>query len=927
MVLNMPWFLVLMAFFVTGMGLSTAQGDDQEEFFESKIRPILAKHCFECHGEKKQESSIRLDHKSMVMGKTTETALVTPGKADESRLWQVIKYDDNDIQMPPSAPLPVEEQNLLKVWIERGAYWPEEANPAPALKRGIPHQSDGSIDFVAAVSQHWAYQPLHEVPVPRPSSTTGIRTDMDCFLKVALEQAGLTFSPQASRETLIRRLKMDLHGIPPSYGEVQEFVHNESPAAIEQLVDQLLASPLYGQRWGRHWLDIARYADTKGYVFTDNRFYPFSFTYRDYVVNAFNHDTPYNEFIREQLAADQLGLPEADPRLAALGFLTVGPRFLNREPDIIDDRIDVVTRGLMGMTVACARCHDHKYDPIPTADYYSLYGVFQSSYEPDQGPLVEPINPNDPGTKAFQEERAKREKAITDFVHEKHTELLKLSVDRLEDLIPAAAQSMKLIGEKADLQLKHGNPRVKLVDLWKKFLERQLKAHDPVFLAWERLMAIPDDKLASSGTEALQALLANPAVPGPLKTAIQSAPPKSHLDVARVYAQVFTQAAKEWEAAQKEQPPRTALADAQLDLFRKALYGPQSLTDVPEVERSPLFERDQFDRLRKLHAAVTAWDATSPDAPPRSMVMFDKEKPVNPVIFVRGNPARRGDVVTRHSPRILDPEKERPFAHGSGRKELAERIVAEDNPLTARVIVNRVWQQHFGTGLVSTASDFGSRSDPPTHPELLDYLAWTFIHHDHWSLKSLHRRILLSQAYLQESVDRPDARKIDPENRLLWKQNRQRMDFEAMRDSMLQAAGLLDVQLGGRPFHIEKEANARRRTIYAQIDRNNLPGLLRTFDFPSPDTSSPGRPLTTVPQQALFSLNSPFSMQTGTQLAEQVRRQAKSEPEQVQLLVERVLGRSLQQGEVSLMENYLHEHSLEELAQALLMTNEFLFVD
>lgn len=903
----------------------TASADDREQFFEAKIRPLLARRCFECHGEKKQESSVRLDHKSLVMGKTSQTALVDPGHIDKSRLWQVVKYDDNDIQMPPAAPLPAEEKELLKLWIEQGAFWPDEKDqPAPA--RGVPHRPDGNIDFVAAVQQHWAYRPLSSVSVPADESGA-CRTEIDCFVAADLKKAGLGFSAPASREILIRRLKIDLHGLPPTFAETQAFVNDSDPHALEKLVDELLASPLYGQRWARHWLDVARYADTKGYVFAENRYYPFAYTYRDYVIQALNNDTPYDDFIREQLAADQMGFSGDDPRLAALGFLTVGPRFLNREPDIIDDRIDVVTRGLMGMTVGCARCHDHKYDPIPTKDYYALYGVFQSSYEPEQGPLIEQVDQENPRTKAFLAERSKREAAIAEFVRKSQDELLQKLIDQMDDLIPAAAQAMKLIDKKTDLQPRHGVPRAKLISRWQDHLKSRINAKDPVFLAWDMLMSVPADQLTGADSPAVVKVLADPNVPAPFKFALQSHPPQSRLDVTKLYAQVLQEVAEKWKEARQQTPAPEALANVQLELIRKTLYGPGSLTDLPAQENSPLFERDQFEHLRKLRSAVNDWDATSPDAPARAMVMLDKDQPVQPVVFVRGNPGRRGETVKRHAPRILDPQAETPFAQGSGRKELAERIVAEDNPLTARVIVNRVWSWHFQSGLVETASDFGSRSEEPTHPELLDYLAWSFIHQDHWSLKSLHRRILLSQVYLQESDDRPEARQIDPENRLLWRQNRQRMDFETMRDAMMQVSGELHHELDGRPFNIEKEPATPRRTIYAEIDRNNLPGLLRTFDYPSPDASSPGRPLTTVPQQALYALNSPFVQQVSQRIADRIRQQASAPAEQAKLALQIVYGRAPRDEELSVLTRHLETHPLEQLTQTLVMTNEFLFVD
>jgi len=309
------------------------------------------------------------------------------------------------------------------------------------------------------------------------------------------------------------------------------------------------------------------------------------------------------------------------------------------------------------------------------------------------------------------------------------------------------------------------------------------------------------------------------------------------------------------------------------------------------------------------------------------MVLLDKDQPSEPVVFIRGNTGRPGPRVPRRTPRILEHDPNAKYQQGSGRLELARDIVDPQNPLTARVIVNRVWAMHFGRGLVVTTSDFGTRSDPPSHPELLDHLAWTFMHEDHWSLKSLHRRIVLSHAYLQESLDRPEARKVDPENTLLWRQNRKRLDFESMRDAMLQVAGMLRLDPGGRPFDLESETIVPRRSVYGLIDRNNLPGILRTFDFPSPDASSPGRPLTTIPQQALFAMNSPFSRQVAERLAGTVSSRSGNPEEQARRLIEQVFSRPARPDEIARVQGYLSGHSLPELCQALLMTNEFLFVD
>ncbi|SFI79861.1 PSD1 and planctomycete cytochrome C domain-containing protein [Planctomicrobium piriforme] len=909
--------------------VGSAQAGEHEDYFENNVRPLLVKRCQECHGAKKAESEIRMDIKSAVMVGGAAGPLVEPGKVDSSRLWQVIQYSDQDIQMPPAGKMPPEELAILKHWIEQGAAWPDDgktASPAKS-KGGQPRNADGTYNFPEAVKRHWAYRPIQQVPVPEPLRPAGCRTPIDRFLTVKLEDKRLTFSPMASREVLIRRIAMDLHGVPPTFADVQAFVNDRRPDAIERLVDQYLASPLYGERWGRHWLDIARYADTKGYVFTDNRYFPYSYTYRDYVIKSFNEDVPYNQFVLEQLAADRLGFPENDPRLAALGFLTVGNRFLNREPDIIDDRIDVVTRGLMGMTVGCARCHDHKYDPIPTADYYSLYGVFNSSFEPEAGPIVGTVDESNPKYQAYKAELDKRTQVLEKYCDEQHADLLGQLTNRTTDCLLAAARLMDLISKDATMPWVDKEPRTKLAEQWKKYITQRIGAKDPIWLAWKSLMDVPDAELAANSEAKLKPVLDNAAVPAPLKEALKANPPKSHIDVAVVFGKCLAGIADEWKKAREQAPPLESLADKEHETLRRTLYGEGSVSIVTGGVNSSLFERDQNDKIRELRAKINDWTASSPDAPPRAMVMFDKDKPVKPVVFLRGDPGRRGPTVERHSPRILEPEAEKPYTQGSGRLELAQSIVSENNPLTARVIVNRVWTRHFGAGIVSTASDFGTRASEPTHPELLDYLAWSFMHEDNWSLKSLHRRIMLSQAYLQASVDRPDAYKIDPENQLLWRQNRQRLDFEAMRDAMLAVSGQLDEEIGGHPLKLESEDIARRRTVYALIDRNNLPGLFRTFDFPSPDASSPGRPLTTVPQQALFVMNSPFVQSVSQKLAQRVRSQSSDPAGQAKVLLQDVFGRPAQPAEVTLLANYLEKHPLDQLSQALLMTNEFMFVD
>jgi hypothetical protein len=913
---------------------SAAEGD-AEQYFETHVRPLLVKRCQECHGTSKQQAGLRLDSRAALLAGIEGTPALVPGKPQESRLLQVLAYSEDDTQMPPDGKLPQDEIDVLTKWVADGAVWPGPAELAPGGLGVFTLTESGEIDFAAEAAEHWAYQPIRKPTPPQVAGVDKVRSPIDRFLLARLEAEGLTYSPAADSRTLLRRAEFDLLGLPPTFEQMEEITTSTSPTAYEERMERMLRSMQYGQRWARHWLDIARYADTRGYVFTQNPKYPFAYTYRDYVVRAFNEDKPFDRFIVEQLAADRLGLAADDPDLAALGYLTVGRRFLNRDPDIIDDRIDVVTRGLMGMTVACARCHDHKYDPIPTADYYSLYGVFNSSHEPDELPVIG--QPDDsPEYRAYREELAKREQAVTDYIARSHAELLQQLRDRVGDYLQAVVKAAGKLPEGIEPTYEHGDPRESLIRHWSQKITERVQQNDPVFAAWGALAALPVEEFSTKAAELINTYASAPEGESPpinarVWDALRQTPPGSMLDVARMYAALLKQAETEWQALQSaaaEGQAPAALPDEADEQLRRVLTGPGSITDVPAGEQ--FFGRDHRDELVKLRRKVSEWDSESPGAPPRAMVMRDNDKPAEPVVFLRGTPGRNGPRVPRRFPRILTGGESVEFADGSGRLELARQIASPDNPLTARVIVNRVWRHHFGTGLVATTSDFGTRSDPPTHPELLDWLAASLIEHD-WSLKWLHRAIMSSAAYRQSSDDRPDARKVDPENRLLWRMNRKRLEFEPMRDAMLAVAGRLDPAVGGRPVDIEGNTETGRRSIYAFIDRNNFSSLLRTFDYPSPDGHSSGRPLTSVPQQTLFVMNAPFPQQMAAHVAQQAPvHDAATSEERVRVLYRIVLSREPSPEEQQLAIGFLESEGpqkTEQLAQALLLTNEFLFVD
>ncbi|HEY3902083.1 MAG TPA: DUF1553 domain-containing protein [Chthoniobacter sp.] len=740
-----PIFLATFALVLAGLPRAVAITPQETEFFEKQVRPVLAEQCYKCHGPNKQKASLRMDSRAAILKGTDDGAIVVLGKPDESELIKSIKHV-GDSKMPEKADkLPDGQIAALEQWVKMGMPWPDNDGPSKPVST-----MDGA-------KTHWSLQPVKEAAPPAVKDPQHwVKSPIDQFILARLEEKHITPSPIAAKRVLLRRATFDLIGLPPTEAEEEAFQKDNSPDAFAKVVDRLLASPHYGERWGRYWLDVARYADTKGYLAGgEERRYPFSWTYRDWVISAFNSDLPYDQFIIDQIAGDRVATKD-DPRpMAALGFLTLGRRFLNSQPDIIDDRIDVVCRGLMGLTVGCARCHDHKFDPILQKDYYALYGVFASSIEPPAKDL--PVLPS-------------ARDAATETEYEKQLSVLEGDVT--------------------------------------KFLEgrRELYA----------LRTLP--------------VLGVPAVIPP-------------------------------EIAQRLLDKAGHLAFTKLN------------NKVDELNAGPL-------------------------APPRPQAMVDAPVPMNPHVFIRGNPGRPGEAVPRRFIQVLSGGNPQPFTDGSGRLELAKSIADKKNPLTARVFVNRVWNLHFGAGLVRTPGDFGTKGEPPTHPELLDYLSSRFMN-EGWSVKKLQRAIMLSSAYQQVSDLRPDAAQIDPENRLVWHMNRRRLDFEAMRDSLLAVAGQLDTTIGGRPVELTKAPYAKRRAVYGLIDRQNLPGLFHTFDFATPDSMSAQRHVTTVPQQALFMMNNPFVLEQARALVEKPEfKEPQAYEAEIHELYERVYARKAAASEV-----------------------------
>ncbi|WP_238388637.1 PSD1 and planctomycete cytochrome C domain-containing protein [Roseimaritima ulvae] len=937
---------------------------EQEKFFESKVRPLLVEHCIECHGPEEQSGELRLDRLADFQRGGGSGPVVVPGDPKASRLIRAIGFQDNQLQMPPDRKLPDEVIQIFTEWVRTGAYWPPgetEGDEQPVEEMSLAEQIENQRQT------HWAFQPIvaseppsNEQILSHDSATSPAVAELDSisaidrFVLDQLAGASLAPNPRADRRVLIHRAYFTLLGLPPSYEDVQAFLNDPAPDAFERLVDRLLDNPHYGERWARHWLDIARYGDTKGYLAGNRETrYPYAYTFRDYVINAFNEDKPFDDFIVEQIAADRLELTgQQRSALAAMGFLTVGRRFSNRTHDIIDDRIDVVTRGFLGLSVACARCHDHKFDPIPTADYYSLYGVFASSQEPAELPLLGEPQAS-PEYEAFLQARAEKQAKVDEWVEARRVGTEHELRSRVADYLVYVANTLAQYKQgKTALQGKRGALRRAAAKRWQQYLAQPAESLDPIWKLWHQLAALPADKFAAQAASKLEDE-SHDQVPASLLAALREAQPQSLPEAAQTFGERLEAVYAQWVEAVKADDSLTRLADEDDERLRQSLFAADAPTSLNTQQMLVHLDQAERNKHNQLQNDVNGVSVTHPGAPPRGMVMVDRDRPIEPVIFRRGVPGNRGDKVPRRFLQVLaSVDGGQPFEQGSGRLELARAIASPDNPLTARVIVNRVWQHQFGEGLVRTSSDFGTRGEPPTHPQLLDYLAAEFMA-DGWSIKRLQRRILLSRTWQQTSELRPDAAEQDPENRLLWHMPRRRMEFEPLRDRLLTVAGRLESRIGGRSAMIHQDSP--RRGLYAYIDREDLPGLLASFDLPSPDASQAQRTETTVPQQALYLMNSAFVIEQARALATRSAVNIPAESpavevsqQRIQRLYQLALARDPDEAEMRAAMTFVDPVSSEandgeqkdvvhtagdsldpwvQLAQVLLLCNEFAFVD
>ncbi|MCX6856142.1 MAG: PSD1 and planctomycete cytochrome C domain-containing protein [Verrucomicrobia bacterium] len=849
---------------------------DQIEFFEKEVRPVLAENCYDCHNAHKHENGLRLDIYSAVLRGSDYGKVVEAGKPATSKLIKAINHAAGVEAMPKKGDkLQPAQIAALEKWVTLGMPWPQEKAAVATHEKTDP-------------MQHWAY-----LPVKKPTSGNSV----DELVSAKIKAAGLDFAPPADAATLCRRIYVTLTGLQPSYEQSQAFIRDPN---AEKLITQLLSTPAYGERWARAWLDVARYADTDGYqVAGRNINYPYAYTYRDWVVKSLNEDMPYDQFLMHQLAADKMHPTEPNhASLAALGFLNVGDKFISDRNLQIDDRIDVVSRGMLGITVGCARCHNHKFDPIPTKDYYAMYSIFSSSTEPEQKdlPIIgKPANEKD--YHEYEGKVAEIAKKELDFKKQVHDEIRK--PERLAEYL-AFAQEAATIKDKQTLKGRSGalKLRDKVADKWGDFLNRYAlkgKPH-PVMLAWKEFAKLPAAEFASKAP-AVVAAITKPES-GLNEVArnefIKRPAPKTMEDVSKVYAEMFSTCLDGKEPDNKDW--------AQV---REILLSDPSPMAVPMEQANLFFTRKDQDTIVKLSNERVKLESDHPGAPPRAMVSLDKPKPSDVRVFVRGNPGRQGEAAPRAWLTMFGGEL---FKDGSGRLELAQKIASKDNPLTARVIVNRVWTQHFGKPLVGQTSDFGVQSPKPEQAELLDFLAASLMENG-WSLKKLHLMILSSRTWQQSSQSTDSKDLKDPENDLLTRYNRQRLDYESMRDAMLQASSSLTPdQQGGRPVRYSDKTADACRTVYMIVDRYDQATVPAMFDFANPDSHSQQRYVTTVPQQTLFLMNSPFIKERAALVAKQTPIQGSGiDSQTIQALYHRVLRRDATPDEVELAQRFAQD--------------------
>ena len=929
------WLSVALGVFV--LPLSAQVEGDSGEFFEKEIRSILVQNCSSCHNPQLKTAGLDLTTAEGFLAGAQSGPVISTADPASSRLLEVIGYEGGT-KMPPPGKLTEPEITALTEWVKSGAFWPG-AERVAVRKTARP-----SGQFTEEEKNFWAFQPIRKPLPPKVRQEAWLSSPLDRFILAKLERKGLRPAPAADKLTLLRRATFDLTGLPPAEQEIEHFLADDSADAFKRVVDRLLASPRYGERWGRHWLDVARYADSTGND-EDHR-YPYAWRYRDYVIEAFNSDLPFDRFVQEQIAGDLL--PPDRPGeinrrgIVATGFLALGPKAVAQQDkkkmlyDVYDEQLDVTSKAFLGVTLACSRCHDHKFDPFPTRDYYSLISIFASTKNfRDPSTHVSklyfrPLVPEEEyerflgHRKATFEKRMEIEEKVVKEV-ERHDEQL---LPHLADYMLAARGIHRGSATLRESALAK-NLREDILQKWVSYLKPREEAR-PHLEEWRR------------------------------------ASPEQLAQAAQVYQKGFLEQSEGWRKtletwrkgvrklleAQDMPPPPKPTFRAERDPFFYDVYFNEGPFALSEEDQETVFEPESRELLARLRRELGQLEASAPPKVDLACAVGEGEI-VQQNIFIRGDYSNPGERVSKGFPRILRVGTEQPLVRqSSGRLELARWLTDSRNPLPARVMANRIWQWHFGDGLVRTPNNFGKMGEQPSHPELLDYLARRFID-DGWSVKKMHRLIMLSSAYRMSSETGKKSSEVDPENRLLSRFNRRRLDVEQIRDGLLAMDGTLDLTMGGTlqsGFGTDGEnSNDRlsldpekinRRLVYLPLRRANLPGLLNLFDFGDATTSAGKRPRTNVAPQALFMMNSEFVAARSRNLARQLMDRSPKNPQRrVERAYLRILHRNPDPREVREALGYIdrfrkkfpdsvsERKAFESLCHLLIASNEFIYVE
>lgn len=941
------------------------------EFFERQIRPLLVEHCHDCHGPDANEGGLKLDARATILKGGDNGAAIKPGHPGESLLIEAIEYGPDGFQMPPDGKLPDEAIAALVKWVKIGAPWPGELPPTAEKDPGSESVLDRDL---------WAFHPLMNPSLPEIQDSSWPRQPIDYFILSRLEQEGLSPAEPADRRTWIRRVTFDLIGLPPSPEQVAAFITDDSPQALEQVVDRLLDSPQYGERWGRHWLDLVRFAETYGHEFDYD--IPGAFRYRDYVIRAFNDDVPYDQFLTEHIAGDMLDEPRRHPvegfneSILGTGFYHLGEGkhspvdIRGDEAERIDNQIDVLSKTFLGVTVACARCHDHKFDPIATEDYYALAGFLQSSryqqaFIDDPAPNLAIIDE----IQRLQEERKALAFPVTTANETKQGQIesddLNVSTDsqRSDDHTyatfdgqdfapwyvtglafgtgPNSLESIVYSGRSLS-----GNVEGGLADSGRYAGQLQGVLRSPTFAikhtrVWYRVMG-----QGTINTVVDSHRLINGPLHGSLRLKVDQPSQFAWLsqDLTdyqdhNAYIEIIDD------------------GDGAIVVDKVIFGGTEPPTDKPSIDgksdspaiANPPSETEHSKAIAEFDRRIA--ELRTQLRPSRRAPAMADGTPEDERVHIRGSHRRLGDVVSRRLLSVLAGDDQQPLDDDCGRLALANRMLNAGKPLVSRVMVNRVWQHHFGVGLVATSDNFGELGEEPMHPELLDYLAGQFIR-EGWSLKKLHRMLVLSSTYGMASRSPAAADEQDPTNQLLHRMPIRRLEGEAIRDSLLAVSGSLNLEMfgpsvppyltpfmsgRGRPQNSGPLDGNGRRSIYINVRRNFLTPFLLAFDYPEPFTTIGRRGASNVPAQALIMLNNPLVQSLSETWAKQIVQGQASDPSQrITGMYERAFSRLPSENELaaamSFVDQRLQDHEGDEvrawsdLCHVTFNLKEFIFI-